>query len=63
VLYDAAGDTWTFTNPEPLVFVRQRISVTYIDGNRAVLADGPAPGTPVVTVGAAELYGAELGVE
>ena len=61
VLYDAQGKTWVYTNPEPLVFVRHPISVDYFDGDRVVLSDGPAPGTMVVTVGAAELFGAEHG--
>jgi len=59
ILYDKKGDTWTFTNPQPLVFVRQAIAVERIDGDRVVLAEGPPPGTAVVTVGAAELMGAE----
>lgn len=62
VLYDARGTTWTYTNPEPLAFVRERIEVDYIDGERAVLSTGPAPGTAVVAVGAAELYGTEFKV-
>jgi multidrug efflux pump subunit AcrA (membrane-fusion protein) len=62
VLYDEHGDTWAFTSPEPLTFVRRRIEVDRIEGGRAVLKDGPAAGTTVVTVGAAELLGAELGV-
>jgi hypothetical protein len=33
-----------------------------IDGDRAILSDGPAPGTEVVTVGAAELLGTEYEV-
>lgn len=60
VLYDVHGDTWVYTNPEPLVFVRHRVSVDYIDGEDAVLSDGPAPGTMVVTVGGAQLLGVEL---
>jgi hypothetical protein len=60
VLYDAHGDTWVYTNPEPLVFVRHAISVDYISGDRAVLSQGPPAGTAVVTVGAAELFGAEF---
>lgn len=60
VLYDAKGDTWVYTNPEPLVFVRQRVSIESIDGDDALLSDGPPPGTTVVTVGAAELLGTEL---
>jgi hypothetical protein len=62
VLYDANGETWTYTNPAPLVFVRQRVTVESIKGDQAVLTDGPATGTPVVTVGAPELYGTEFGV-
>jgi len=61
VVYDAQGKTWVYANPEPLVFVRQPITVDYIEGDRAVLSDGPVPGTAVVTVGAAELFGAEHG--
>ena len=61
VLYDAKGKTWVYTNPEPLVFVRHAVSIDYIDGDRAVLLDGPASGTAVVTVGAAELLGTEYG--
>ena len=59
VLYDARGNSWTYTNPEPLVFVRHRIDVEYIEGDRAVLKEGPATGTKVVTAGAAELFGVE----
>ena len=62
VLYDPAGDTWTFTNPEPLVFVRAPIDVIKIDGEEALLSSGPAPGTDVVIVGAAELLGTEYEV-
>jgi hypothetical protein len=59
LMYDTKGDTWTFTNPQPLVFVRQQVVVQDIDGDRVVLAEGPAAGTVIVTVGAAELMGAE----
>jgi hypothetical protein len=62
VLYDAAGDTWTYTNPESMVYVRARITVDSIEGDRATLSSGPAAGTPVVDVGAVELYGTEFGV-
>ncbi|MBI5031564.1 MAG: hypothetical protein HZB51_13635 [Chloroflexi bacterium] len=62
VLYDKEGKTWTYTNPEPLVFVRQVITVDYIEGDQAILTEGPAAGTLVVTVGEAELFGAEVGV-
>ena len=61
VLYDPNGETWTYTSPEPLVFVRQDFSVDHIEGDLAVLLDGPPPGTAVVTVGATELWGIEYG--
>jgi hypothetical protein len=63
VFYTANGDTWTYTSPEPLSFVREAIVIDDIVGNRAFLSDGPASGTTVVTQGAAELYGTETGVE
>lgn len=63
VLYDVNGDTWVYTMPEPLTFVRHRVTIDYIEeGDRAVLSDGPPSGTAIVTAGGAELYGTELGV-
>jgi hypothetical protein len=62
VLYDVNGTTWVYTMPEPLTFVRGRVAVDYIEGDLAVLSSGPPSGTAIVTAGAAELYGTELGV-
>ena len=62
VLYDAKGDTWVYTNPNPLTFVRHAIHIDYIEGDLAALSDGPASGTAIVVVGAAELFGAETGI-
>jgi hypothetical protein len=62
VLYDTAGNTWVFTNPEPLVFVRQAVTIESIEGAEAILTAGPDVGTKVVSVGGAMLYGAEHGV-
>jgi hypothetical protein len=59
VLYDARGNAWLYTSPEPLVFVRQPITVDFVEGERAVLKEGPAAGTLVVKTGAAELFGVE----
>ncbi|MFN2484422.1 MAG: hypothetical protein ABR509_05725 [Candidatus Limnocylindria bacterium] len=59
VIYDASGDTWVYTSPETLVFVRHAITVESINGDDVVLSSGPDVGTLVVTVGAAELYGTE----
>jgi hypothetical protein len=62
VIYDAHGDTWVYTSPSPLVFVRHRIEIDHIEGDRAVLRSGPPVGTTVVTAGAAELLGTEFKV-
>jgi hypothetical protein len=62
VLYDIHGGEWVYTSPEPLVYVRAPVVVEYIDGETAVLSDGPPADTEVVTAGASELYGAESGI-
>ena len=62
ILYVAKGDAFVYTSPAPGTFVRHPINVDYIEGDVAVLKDGPAPGTLVVSVGVAELFGTEFGV-
>src|SRR5512139_3828096 len=52
VIYDLHGGAWAYTSPEPLTFVRGRLSIDYIVADLAVLVDGPPAGTAVVTVGA-----------
>lgn len=59
VVYDPDGDTWVYTSPKDRTFVREPITVTSISGEEAFLSSGPEIGTEVVTVGTAELYGAE----
>ncbi|MFD1213146.1 hypothetical protein ACFQ36_13970 [Arthrobacter sp. GCM10027362] len=60
LIYDAEGRTWVYTNPEPRVFVRAEVIVDRIEGDVVRLRKGPAAGTAIVTVGAAELFGAEF---
>lgn len=62
IIYGLHGETWLYTNSEPLTLVRQKITVERIAGDMAILSEGPPPGTKVVTVGVAELYGVETGV-
>jgi hypothetical protein len=62
VLYDAGGNAWVYTSTAPLAFVRHRVVIDKIDRGLAILQEGPDVGTKVVTVGGAELYGAESGV-
>jgi hypothetical protein len=62
LIYDANGGTWVYTSPQPLSFVRHKVDVEYIEGDTAVLKDGPPAGTVIASVGVAELYGTEFGV-
>ncbi len=62
LIYMPDGTTWTYTEQAPLSFVRQPVTVTRIEGPQVRLSQGPAAGTKVVSVGAAELYGAETGI-
>jgi hypothetical protein len=62
VLYEADGKTSVYVSSAPNTYVREPITVEFIEGDRAVLSAGPATGSTIVTVGAAELYGTETGV-
>ena len=63
VIYGVEGGVWTYTSAGPLTFVRAPITVASIQGDTAVLSEGPAPGTEVVTVGGEELLGTEFAIE
>jgi hypothetical protein len=62
VIYDTEGNAWVYTNPEPLTFVRAPIIIDRIEGDQMFLAEALASDAPIVTVGVAEIYGAETGV-
>jgi hypothetical protein len=62
VIYDNDGSTWTYMNTFARTFRRTRITVRDIQGMTAVLTQGPAAGTQVVTVGAPELLGTEYNI-
>jgi hypothetical protein len=62
VIYDIEGNTWIYTNPEPLTFVRELIVIDRIEGDTAVLSESLPSDLTVVTVGVSELYGTETGV-
>ncbi|MDQ1743837.1 MAG: hypothetical protein QOE23_2176 [Pseudonocardiales bacterium] len=62
VLYDQHGATWVFVSTGKLAFQRARVSIRTVVGDQALLASGPAAGSTVATLGAAELLGAEDGV-
>jgi ABC-type oligopeptide transport system substrate-binding subunit len=60
LLYDAQGKTWVYVNTEPRVYQRQAVTVTKVEAGAVTASAGPAAGTVLVTVGAAELFGAEF---
>lgn len=60
VYYDAKGRAWVYVSLKALAYERRPVSVERVLGNQAILSDGPAIGTPVVSTGAALLYGAEI---
>jgi hypothetical protein len=62
IVYETDGETWVYASTGDLSFVREHIAVQEIEGDRAVLSEGPSAGTEVVTVGVAELFGAEHGI-
>ena len=61
IVYDIHGGTWVYTNPSTNVYVRERVEIQTVIDNKAVMTRGPKPGTKIVTVGAAELFGTEFG--
>jgi hypothetical protein len=61
LVYDKKGKPWVFTVIGPLTYVRSAVDIKEVrDDNLVVLNSGPPAGTEVVTVGAIELWGAEL---
>ncbi len=60
LIYDAGGISYVYTVAGPLSYVRAEVVAEGAEGDRVRLGAGPPPGTEIVTVGAAEVYGAEL---
>jgi hypothetical protein len=62
VIYDIEGNTWIYTSPEPLTFVREPVVIDHIEGDTAFLAESLPGELNVVTMGVIEIYGTETGV-
>src|SRR4030095_2622565 len=56
LLYDTSGQAWVYVSVEPLVFMREAITVDSIQGDQVILSEGLEAGANVVTLGATELY-------
>lgn len=66
VLYDIYGGTWVYVQatsaPEGSAkFTRQRVLIEWVEGEEAVISQGPVLESAIVTDGAAELFGTEFG--
>jgi membrane fusion protein, heavy metal efflux system len=61
VMLDINGGTWVYANTAEHTYVRHRVQVRYVVDDLAVLETGPAVGTKIVTAGAVELFGTEMG--
>ena len=61
ILYDVNGGEWVYERIATRVYARRRVEVTAVVNGLAVLARGPREGTPVVAIGAPELFGTEFG--
>jgi hypothetical protein len=62
LVFDKAGKPWVFTVVAPRTYLRAAIGIEEVQDNLVILSAGPPAGTQVVTVGAIELWGAELGI-
>jgi hypothetical protein len=62
LVFDKAGKPWVFTVVGPRTYVRAAVTIKEVQDNVMTLSAGPPAGTQVVTVGAIELWGAELGI-
>jgi hypothetical protein len=62
VMYESDGDTFVYISPKDRTFVREPVEIDSIKGDKAMLKKGPAAGVNVVSIGAAELFGTEVGV-
>jgi hypothetical protein len=63
VVYEADGTSWAFVCTAPLTYQREALAIRGISGEQAMLSRGPALGALVVTVGAPELVGVEIGID
>jgi hypothetical protein len=63
LVYEADGSAWVFVQTAALSYRRAPVQVAGVTGDRVTLTSGPPVGTDVVTVGAAELVGVEIGID
>lgn len=60
IVIDASGASWVYVCAGERAFVRTRLDPIRVAGDHTVFARGPAAGTCVVSVGAADVFGSEF---
>ena len=63
VQYLPEGDAFVYTSPERFAYLRVGVVVLRDSGPTTTLSEGPEPGTRVVSVGAAQIYGTEFEID
>jgi hypothetical protein len=63
IVYDPDGGSWVFVRTGDLTYQRAEVSLGHKSGDQIALTSGPPAGTEVVTLGAAELVGVEVGID
>jgi RND family efflux transporter MFP subunit len=61
VVHDIHGGTWVYEKTGDHTYVRRRVQIHHVVNDTAVLKSGPAKSKTVVSVGAQELFGTEVG--
>ncbi len=61
VVHDPEGGSWVYERVAERTYTRRRVQVAYVAGADAALSAGMAPGSAIVSTGAAELFGTEFG--
>lgn len=61
VVYDIQGGSWVYEQAANRRYVRRRVQIHHTARGTAYFTAGPAPGTPILVEGAAELWGVEFG--
>ena len=62
LIYDPSGKTYAFIAVQDRTYAEVHVRVARIDGDTALLKNGPRVGDQVVSTGAEELYGVQTGV-
>lgn len=62
IVFDTLGGAWVYSEKAEHAYERQRVDISRIEDNFALLAKGPASSTRIVHIGASELFGVEFGV-